>query len=954
MKKLSYFIFFIFICVKSYPQFYDAGNEPASVKWEFIEDSSLRLIYPKGFYSEANTLLNRFVHSNNYVNNTMGANPGKIAVILHTNNVISNGFVTMAPRRMELITTPPQNLNTLDWYTELAVHEYRHVAQINRMNRGFTKFMSIIIGQSAFGLPAIEIPLWVIEGDAVVTETALTSKGRGRNADFIMYMKALHTQNNIIKYDKAYFGSYKEHIPDRYELGYQITAFGRLHYDPFIWKKAIEKSGNHSFLPFSFNSGLKKYYNTSVDKIYKQSIDSVKSLWNSEISNVNLTKYSYITDEKSDMYVNQRFPIKIGNNIYFIKSGLKEREHIVKLDSEGKEDIIYYSGATFNNRLSKGKDLIAWTEIQPDIRWNQFNFSVIKVLDTRNNHVRQISFKSRYFSPDLLGDDTKYVAVEIDVNNQNYLIINSLKNKTGLKIPAIKNDILQHPKWVNDSLVTVTGVSENGKTLYLVNTIAQTWDKLYGPVYNNISQPVVWKNHILFVSDLTTVNNIFALDIGKKDIFQLTSSKYGVTDPFISEDTLYYSDYSHTGYRLVKTTINEDKLNVYSSGEFEIAENLSEQEKINLNAATLEKNNYKPIAYRKVNHLINIHSWFPFYVDPDFSNLSINEIKPGVTILSQNLLNTLNASFGLSFQNNNFYFHPGIVYKGLFPVFDLSATVGGNRIVYEFPENITPKDTNNIGSTITLNTYIPFNFTRGGYYRFFEPRIKADIDNALYYSNGVKSGLLRLRYIMSYYRYSRKSLRDIYPKWGQLFSVSYTHTPLGKSQFGTLFNAGTDLYYPGILSNHSVKTSISIQVEEPKFINYLNGERYYPFNQISLPRGYNLIYNGFKAKSLIKGTIDYTFPLFYPDLSVPSVIYIKRLRGALFADFAKAKNIIEFDEVSSEVFRNKWYKSYGIDLVADFHLFRIIFPISAGIRLTYIENYNLKTGIILNFNTAIF
>ncbi|NJK84813.1 MAG: hypothetical protein HC906_01355 [Bacteroidales bacterium] len=165
----------------------------------------------------------------------------------------------MAPRRMELITTPPQNLDALDWYKTLALHEYRHVAQISQMKKGFTSALRFVIGETAYGLPALEIPLWMIEGDAVVTETILSENGRGRTADFLMPVIALHREKKIkISYDKSYFGSYKDFTPNHYELGYQLNSYSRLVYGEDVGKKLIGFASSRSFIPFSFNLGLKK------------------------------------------------------------------------------------------------------------------------------------------------------------------------------------------------------------------------------------------------------------------------------------------------------------------------------------------------------------------------------------------------------------------------------------------------------------------------------------------------------------------------------------------------------------------------------------------------------------------------------------------------------------------------------------------------------------------------
>ena len=56
-------------------------------------------------------------------------------------------------------------------------------------------------------------------------------------------------------------------------------------------------------------------------------------------------------------------------------------------------------------------------------------------------------------------------------------------------------------------------------------------------------------------------------------------------------------------------------------------------------------------------------------------------------------------------------------------------------------------------------------------------------------------------------------------------------------------------------------------------------------------------------------------PLFYPDLSIPSIIYIKRLRTNSFFDLAYANDILEVTNTVTEkkraYFLSEWMLSYS-------------------------------------------
>src|SRR5690606_39408464 len=96
----------------------------------------------------------------------------------------SNAFVTITPRRAEFYTMPTQNYNfagTVDWLDLTAIHEYRHIVQFEHANQGFNRIMYYLLGNHTLStLANAAVPDWFWEGDAVTTETALTTSGRGR------------------------------------------------------------------------------------------------------------------------------------------------------------------------------------------------------------------------------------------------------------------------------------------------------------------------------------------------------------------------------------------------------------------------------------------------------------------------------------------------------------------------------------------------------------------------------------------------------------------------------------------------------------------------------------------------------------------------------------------------------------------------------------------------------
>jgi hypothetical protein len=63
---------------------------------------------------------------------------------------------------------------------------------------------------------------------------------------------------------------------------------------------------------------------------------------------------------------------------------------------------------------------------------------------------------------------------------------------------------------------------------------------------------------------------------------------------------------------------------------------------------TFDTPHWEAEPYRKGMNLFRFHSWAPFYYDYGEFNIEQQPVYPGITLLSQNLLNTANTLLGYS------------------------------------------------------------------------------------------------------------------------------------------------------------------------------------------------------------------------------------------------------------------------------------------------------------------
>src|ERR1043166_7534363 len=118
------------------------NTNPTLLRWYQVTTPHFNLLFPRGFEEQAMRMANTLEYIREPEAVSMGVKPRPISIILQNQSSISNAFVTLAPRRSEFYTMPPQNYNSVgtnDWLNLLASHEYRHVVQYQRSIVGFNK-----------------------------------------------------------------------------------------------------------------------------------------------------------------------------------------------------------------------------------------------------------------------------------------------------------------------------------------------------------------------------------------------------------------------------------------------------------------------------------------------------------------------------------------------------------------------------------------------------------------------------------------------------------------------------------------------------------------------------------------------------------------------------------------------------------------------------------------------
>ncbi len=944
IKKKVSFIFVFLLCVKlASSQYYSTGQDPASAKWKQINTENFQVIYQKEFTEQAQYIAKTLEFYYLKVGYSLNHKPRKISVIIHNQTVLSNGYVAWAPKRVELYPTIDPETYPDPWIKHLCIHELRHVVQLDKLNQGITRILSLVFGQQYTGLVAGQMPMWYYEGDAVGMETALSNFGRGRLPRFQRGIKThLLSDDKTYSFDKMLFGSYKDYVPNHYELGYQLVSFARKKYGIQVWDKVEDHVAKNSYtlLPttWAFYKGLKKNYGLTQKELYNQTIEFLDSLWSNE-KKQEITP-DFFQNYEIDDYENYLNPIIIDENrILSLKKGISHIPQFVILNRE-KEKILFEPGYVISDDYSYAKDFLVWAEYKPDLRWTNREYTSIKILNIRTKKQEVLIEKSRYFSPDISKTQNKIVVVEVDKTNVSSLVVlDVFSGKIIQKVPTRDSNFISRPKWSSDEKsVYVIELTSEGKQIAEYNFALNKWITVFKLKNGDIERILPHKNKIYFHSTLNGTDNVYVFDKTDKKIFQLSSSKYGISgfDLYANGNEIITNEYTSQGFRIA--TIPYERavwkpVDINEKYNYTFADVLSKQESAFEDAESIQESDFVEKPYRKILNPFYFHSWIPFYFD--YSDISVSEsmrnpelisqnLFPGLMLISQNKLSTTESILSYSYKNGNHSVSSSIVFKGKYPVFSLNANYGEEQEILASNEapavNVKPAYSYNI------DAYVPLNLSKGKYVKGIRPYISFKHTENLYYYPGKYYYLKGMNYVntnLYLYSYQRMSERDIYPPFGISLNIGLYNTPFEKELLGHIFNSNTNIYFPGG-KNKAFKLDLGYQ--------YQKVNKYYFNSLFRFPRG---IQKNITDR-LVKIYSDYVFPIYYPDWNLGSFIYIKRFKGNLYYDYAQ--NAIKVYYIDSDQFiwwRQNMY-SVGGELSMDYHLLRTMFPLNTGVRFGYV------------------
>ncbi len=918
-----------FLAFKSWAQLGTTSQNPASLKWSQKRTPHFRLIYPEGYDSLTNHLANTLETVYGPVSKTLGRQPRRIPLVLQTQNTVSNGFVTLMPRHTEFYITPPQDANFLGnnhWLDLLAVHEFRHVVQNEKAMTGLSKAFFYAFGYNATSFINLGIPDWFSEGDAVCTETALTAGGRGRIPEFNLLQRTqLLSQSKPFSYFKAVAGSYKDNVPDWYVLGYQLTNYTRRAFGPDVWDKTLNNYYRFPFYPFSFSDKLRKTTKVGVEGLYGLANQDFKNQWAEQQPKTSTTVTYQSTAPK--VYTDYQFPQFLPDGrILALKSGLATIPTFVILNGFQEEKLFETGFLNNSATLSMGTKKFVWAEQSFDPRWSMRDYTVLKALNTETKTLHKLSSKTRYFAPSISSDDSRIISVEVDTQGKSHLVL--LDASTGTVVTTYPNPtqaFYQQPRFSTDgSRIVVTKQFGKRKTFEIITVESGLTQEVFSPVIQNISQPLLHQNWLIYNAPYEGIDQIYAYDLVTKKTYQVTRRPFGAYHAALSPDrkTLAFQDFDAKGFRIATMPFEPSswqEIEEIPSAPDRSFGPLVQQENNADILAKIPSEEYKTHPYSK-GHLVNIYNW-----GPTFSS-SITNLNVGLE--SQNLISTAFTSVGYNYNasEKQGQWYGNFSYYGWYPVLDVSVGSAGRATRYTLDREV-PIDSTGVDywrqNDFNVGLRLPFNLTHSKYREGLSVAAYGNFIQTKGYDLLVRNrsepgsnNLMATTFSLAYNRLLRQAKRDVQPRWGQTFSLYARNTPFGGALHANQLALQTRLYFPGFAKHHSVRVFGGVQFQGADD-NYVFG------SPMFFPRGY-----GYQvSKRLTTGTVQYQLPLLYPDFAIGPLLYLQRVKLNVFVDGGHA-----LLPTQAGTYRDRFYGSAGVDLSFDFNLLRFRQPLELGFR----------------------
>jgi hypothetical protein len=908
----------------------DTNQFPSEFKWYQVESEFIKIFYTKNNRKTAGRILSTISLIHESLNSDLGAPTKKITLVLNPVAVESNGYVGLAPRKSEWFSVPfyDSYMGNSEWMTDLAVHEYRHVLQLDRVTPiGTNRYFHFILGEIGSQVGAMfTMPRWFAEGDAVVEETVFTRGGRGRQAMFNQHYRALRLEKKTIKFEQDLLGSYNVFSPDHYEMGFILVNYLRRKYSKTLINSIINDSAGHSYNMYSFYNSLKSKTGHNIDYHYKKAMDfyfAENPLHETKTQQKSLTSEdgswtSYLYPQWSE-----------DGGFISLKYGQDDYLKFVKVNRDKSESKLFAPSmirTSMRFHYSQNKILYSDKSIHP--RWNKVEYSDLAYFDMIKKNKVTLTYRGRFFHPRFNFDNTKIVAVQF-MNQQSRVIIFDVASKTITQTVNFKYaEVPSYPVFYKSGVVVIVKDISGAKRIdYIVDNKRKT---LHAASYNDLADLSTYQDDLYLSLQSGGTFNIAKFDSTAKFVL-MTDDGVGCYQPSMAAGKLLYNCYRSLGKKVFTKTSgaqyalkNSLKVSLPSKKVADFTEIVSIQTQDQKNLETPAKDDW-----------FNMHSWV----------LLAPPLSPYIefTAVSNNVLNTISFISGVNYNVNDFEssLFANIRFLKYAPQISVMASHNKRKLYNDAFDNervlLDEWHENEFGVDISLYS----NQFKDSFLNNFDISIGYHLlqVNSRTYNNAYELSDTKLGSWQSSLRWARyqvMSSRDLNPAYSQALKLTYKKGESfeGQDNQGEFIGAYSKFYFPGFKHHHSFFI-------EADYEQQLDKTQYRYSSKILDARGISI---GFIPRQY-KSSWNYSFPIAYPDHAWGDWFYWSRISLNLFYD----------NQIGDTASRHYYFESAGIEVLFDFNFLRFEMPLNFGLRSAFnLDKSSTEFEVFINTQISSF
>lgn len=884
----------VLLCFMANPLFAQRfGGNPNTLKWKVLEGKYARVIHPKGTESPARRIMELGEKMMGDTLYSLGNAFRKIPIVLQTLPTYSNAYVGLGPWRSEFYLYPPQNalqLGSTEWIDNLSYHEFRHVQQFSNFRKGLSRFAYLLAGEQGQALAnAASIPDWFFEGDAVFMETQYLAQGRGRLPSFFDPFRSLWLADKHYGYQKLRNGSLKDFVPDHYALGYLMVDYGYRQFGQDFWGKVTQDASRYNGLVYPFQRAVKKYSGMNFKKFASSAMDSFRNL---RIDTQRVASSQLMSTITSKQVINYHFPVWVGkDSVIALKKAFRQIPHWVVIHA-GKESRVGVKDISYDDYYTFRDDKLVYSAYIPDARWSWREYSDIHLFDIRNNQRRRLTHYQRYVSPDLSHDGKSVVAIAVLPGGTTKVeLLDAEEGKVRKSFSDESGHYFSYPVFSNDdsSCYVIARNKEGFSTIMRINLSDGGFKPLFTPIQAPLSFLKLRSDKLLFSVSQRQTNQLWDYDLNEKTFHVLAD---GVTGS-------YGGDLNPADGRVVftKPTAEGEQvfLSVLGSDFPEPNHPLSDIRNPTSDIRYPSSNTQYPISNFR-HPLSHIHSWRPFYEQPEWS----------FSLYGENTLNTVQSTYDYVYNENegSHKVAANLAYGGLYPWVTGGVAHVMNRTFRDSLRTIHWNEWNG-----NLGLRLPFNFSSGRLYKYLDLSARWNGSSVNY--DEKKNPNLRDKYIqylqqqVSWSIQTQQAVQHIFPRFAFAMRLQ-NRVSLGKTASNQTYTAA-QLFVPGFARTHSLVGGFAFQSRDTL-------RQYAYSNGFPMARGYQ----AFDYPRMWRYSINYHMPLAYPDFGVGNIVYFLRVRSNAFYDDMSLKSlrtgrVINLRSAGAEIyFDTKWWNQQPV------------------------------------------